>query len=88
MIKLAGSLLLVAGLWVPGWCEITAVSPEALNDMLSRNPAPAVVDVRSGYDFEKKHILGAVNAPYNAVEKAGLPKDRRFRGRSSVSRVF
>jgi len=60
---------------MPCYCEISKISAEKLNKMLSQKSAPAVVDVRSGYDFEKKHILGAVNAPYNAIDKAGLPKD-------------
>jgi len=60
---------------MPCYCEISQVSTEKLNEMLSQKSEPTVVDVRSGYDFEKKHILGAVNAPYNAIDKAGLPKD-------------
>ncbi|MBI4801376.1 MAG: hypothetical protein HY796_02520 [Elusimicrobia bacterium] len=60
---------------MPCYCEILQVSTEKLNAALLQKSAPIVVDVRSGYDFEKKHILGAVNAPYNAIDKAGLPKD-------------
>lgn len=60
---------------MPGYCEIKVVSPEKLSAMVIEKPAPAIVDVRSGYDFMRGHIPGAVNAAYNSIDKAALPKD-------------
>ena len=67
-------LLMLTGLYTPGRCAISMVSPENLNALLALKPAPTVVDVRSGYDFQKGHIPGAVNAAYNTIDKAALPK--------------
>ena len=69
------SLAIIIGGCLPVWCEITAVSPDKLNEMLSQNPAPTVVDVRGGYDFQKGHIPGAINVGYNTIGKTDLPKD-------------
>jgi len=60
---------------MPCYCEISKVSAEKLNEMLSQKSALTIVDVRSGYDFQKSHILGAVNAAYNTIDKAALSKD-------------
>lgn len=68
-------LTIVAGFYMPGRCEISMASPEKLNGMLMQKSAPVIVDVRSGYDFQKGHIPGAVNAAYNTIDKAALPKD-------------
>lgn len=74
--KIVPSLMMIAGFWLPGCCEITAVSPEKLNEMLGKKDnGLTVVDVRSGYDFQKGHLPGAVNAGYNTIDKAALPKD-------------
>lgn len=76
--KLIVKVVLISGLCgiaFNGYCEITTVSTEKLNEILSQKPAPVVVDVRGGYDFQKGHIPGAVNAAYNTIDKAGLPKD-------------
>ena len=67
-------LLMLTGFYMPGRCAISMVSPEKLNALLAQKPAPTVVDVRSGYDFQKGHIPGAVNAAYNTIDKAALPK--------------
>jgi len=67
--------MIVTGFYVPGWSEISMASPEKLNGMLTRKSSPTVVDVRGGYDFQKGHVPGAVNAAYNTIDKAGLPKD-------------
>jgi rhodanese-related sulfurtransferase len=76
--KLMLPLTIVAGFCMPGRCEISMASPENLSGLLSQEAAPVVVDVRGGYDFAKKHIFGALNAPYNSIDKAGLPKDREI----------
>ena len=73
--KLMLPLMIVTGFYVPGWSEISMASPEKLNGMLTRKSSPTVVDVRGGYDFQKGHVPGAVNAAYNTIDKAGLPKD-------------
>ncbi len=68
-------LMMVSGFYMPGRCESPMVSPEKLNALLSQNPAPAIVDVRGGHDFQKGHIPGAVNAAYSIIDKATLPKE-------------
>jgi len=72
--KIILPLLMLTGFYTPGCCAISMVSPEKLNALLAQKPAPTVVDVRSGYDFQKGHITGAVNVAYNTVDKAALPK--------------
>lgn len=67
--------MMVAGFYLPGHCEISMVSPEKLNGMIAEKSALTIVDVRSGYDFQKGHIPGAVNAAYNTIDKAALPGD-------------
>lgn len=64
----------LCGITVNGYCA-TVISAEKLNGMVLQKFAPIVVDVRGGYDFQKAHIPGAVNAAYNTIDKAGLPKD-------------
>ena len=76
--KLILICLLLTGSYIPGYCETASVSPEKLNAMLAQNGAPTVVDVRSGYDFMRGHIPGAVNAAYNTIDKAALAKDGAY----------
>jgi len=74
-MRIAAAALLFAGLAIPARAEIGVIGPALLNDMLSSGNAPTVVDVRGASDFAKGHIPGAVNAAYNTIERAGLPKD-------------
>lgn len=77
--KLIMKAVLFAGVYataMPCYCEISHISAEELGALLAgKSSNVTVVDVRGGYDFQKGHIPGAVNAPYNVVEKANLPKD-------------
>jgi predicted sulfurtransferase len=62
---------LAAGVYaiaMPCYCAITQLSPEKFNSMLSATSDKlTIVDVRSGYDYQKSHITGALNVPYNAT---------------------
>lgn len=61
---------------MPCYCLISQLTAEKLNELLAKKgEIVTVVDVRSGYDFQKGHIPGAVNAPFNVVDKANLPKE-------------
>lgn len=77
--KLIVKVFFLAGLCciaVNGYCEVAAISAEKANEMLAKKERNlTIVDVRGGYDFQKGHILGAVNFAYNTIDKAGLPKD-------------
>ncbi len=59
-----------------GYCAISFISSEKLNEMITEKIEKVIiVDVNSSRDFQKKHILGAVNAPYNTIDKVSFPKD-------------
>ena len=77
--KLISKFVLISGLCaiaINGYCGITIVSAEKLNEMfVNKAEKLTIVDVRGGYDFQKGHIPGAVNAPYNIVDEANLPKE-------------
>lgn len=61
---------------MPCRAQVAEISAEALNSaVFSGEGKPLMVDVRSPYDFEKKHIAGAVNAPFNIVVKSVPPGD-------------
>jgi len=69
-----GLILAVFAAAMPVYCGTGRISAKDLNDMLG-NKTATVVDVRGWHDFQQAHIIGAVNAPYNSIDKAGLPKD-------------
>ena len=59
-----------------GYCETPGVSCGDLNrNIAGQGGKMIVVDVRGSNDFEKGHIPGAINAPYDSIEKAGLPRE-------------
>ena len=76
-IMLKACLFLVSyAIAMPCYCEILQVSAEKVNEMfVKKTEKLTIVDVRGGYDFQKGHIPGAVNAPYNIVDKANLSKE-------------
>jgi phage shock protein E len=51
---------------------------EELAGRIASRQAPAVIDVRTGFEFRVGHIPGAINAPIwkILVRLAPLPKDR------------
>lgn len=64
------------GIAAAGFCETPLVSCGELNRNISGQGAKMmVVDVRGASDFARGHIPGAVNAPYDGIEKAGLPRE-------------
>ena len=71
-------VFVLCGTVINGCCDVTTVPADKLNEVLSKKGAPTVVDVRSGYDFQRGHIPGAVNTPYNAIDKITLPKDGSY----------
>lgn len=60
---------------MPCFSGTAQISADELNNRLSNKTGVTVVDVRGVYDFQKGHIPGAINAAYNTIDKAGLPKD-------------
>ena len=59
-----------------GYCAISFISSEKLNEMITEKTEKVIiVDVNSSRDFQKKHIIGAINAPYNTIDKVSFPKD-------------
>jgi len=61
---------------VNGYCETPTVSCGDLNRNITGQGAKMIiVDVRGASDFERSHIPGAINAPYDSIEKANLPKE-------------
>jgi rhodanese-related sulfurtransferase len=51
------------------------------NDLLKRiesKRAPVIVDARTGIEFKRGHVPGAINAPARKIllNTAGLPKDK------------
>ncbi len=53
--------------------------PEELAKKIAARKAPAVIDVRTGFEFKKGHIPGAINAPIWKImlRLAALPADKR-----------
>ena len=54
------------------------ISQEELIDKINRNSAPAIIDVRSGFEYHSGHIQYAINIPFYSVlwNKKRLPKDK------------
>ena len=50
-----------------------------LSQRIKEHSAPQVIDARSGLEFKRGHIPGAVHAPFLKIllKRAGLPADRR-----------
>jgi hydroxyacylglutathione hydrolase len=55
------------------------MEPRELADRLALGQAPAVVDVRTGIEFRRGHIHGAIHAPIWKIllRLAPLPRDRQ-----------
>ena len=45
----------------------TLVEPRALSEALQREPAPLVVDVRTGMEFAGSHVAGSINLPLHTL---------------------
>lgn len=66
----------LCGIAINCYCETPSVSCVDLNrNITGQGVKMKVVDVRGAVDFEKSHIPGAINAPYDSIEKAGLPRE-------------
>lgn len=78
--RLMAAAVLFAGTYataMPCRAEVALIPAGELNAAVSSGTHTiAIVDVRGGQDFARKHIAGAMNAPYHAIAGAGLPKDR------------
>lgn len=48
--------------WVP-FGEVPEITPDALLELVNREPRPHVVDVRTQAEFAQGHVPGAVNVP-------------------------
>jgi rhodanese-related sulfurtransferase len=53
--------------------------PKELADKMAHGQPPAVVDVRTGFEFRAGHIPGAINAPVWKIllKLAPLPRDKQ-----------
>lgn len=49
--------------------KVSYLDPEQLNDAIKSNAALYIIDVRSNEDFKKGHIAGAINIPFDDLEK-------------------
>ncbi|MBI4656165.1 MAG: hypothetical protein HY746_05370 [Elusimicrobia bacterium] len=79
MARFIFTIAFIAGLSLSGFCEVLIISCDEVQKILADKSVKIIlVDVRSSFDFEKKHIYGALNIPYNIIDKAGLPKDGTF----------
>jgi len=54
------------------------MQPKELADKIATGKAPAIVDVRTGFEFRAGHIPGAINAPIWKIllKPAALPQDK------------
>jgi rhodanese-related sulfurtransferase len=74
--KTVSIVVLVAGSLVNACCETSVIPCGDLNRNIAGQGAKMiVVDVRGAGDFERGHIPGAINAPYDSIEKANLPRE-------------
>jgi len=55
------------------------MQPRELADKIAAGQPPAVIDVRTGFEFRAGHIPGAINAPVWKIllRLAALPPDRQ-----------
>lgn len=49
--------------------KVSYLEPESLNDAISQKAPLFIVDVRSADEFAKGHITGAINIPFEQLEK-------------------
>ena len=54
------------------------MQPQELAEKISKGHSPAVVDVRTGFEFKAGHIPGAINAPIWKIllKLVALPQDK------------
>ena len=54
------------------------MNPQELANKIASGQAPAVIDVRTGFEFRAGHIPGALNAPIWKIllQCAQLPRDK------------
>ena len=68
--------LALCGIAAIGSCETPVVSCGDLNrNIAGQGEKMIIVDVRGAADFERGHIPGAINAPYDGIGKAALPRE-------------
>lgn len=66
----------LCGIAINCYGETSSVScGDLYRNIIGQGAKMIVVDVRGMVDFEKGHIPSAVNAPYDRIEKANLPKE-------------
>ena len=56
----------------------TAVTTDALRQMLREAPDALLVDVRFSYEYSAGHIPGAVNMPIDLADRGDIPIQRRL----------
>jgi len=49
--------------------KVTSIGPDVLKKMQSEKTPLFILDVQSGEDYKKKHLVGAVNIPLTELEK-------------------
>jgi phage shock protein E len=74
-------LLVMSFLALVGGCTNEppgGLTPALLNERISNDEAPLILDVRTEAEFVVSHIPGAVNIPHTSINQrlAELPKDK------------
>lgn len=60
--------------------QITTLTANQMNDLLTNDPAAAILDVRKASEFLSEHIIGAENIPLNEINThfAKIDKDKKY----------
>jgi rhodanese-related sulfurtransferase len=55
------------------------MQPRELAEKIASGKAPAIIDIRTGFEFRAGHIPGAINAPIWKIllKLASLPRDKQ-----------
>ena len=71
------TITLTLGCLVVGFCllsrEVQALTPAQLKQLLGQGDPVILIDIRNAALFQKHHIVGAINIPFNLIEQKSLP---------------
>jgi rhodanese-related sulfurtransferase len=64
--------------WLP-FGRVPEIDTYALSALLRDGPAPLILDVRTGHEWQHSHIAGALNIPVTELgaSRSRLPADKR-----------
>lgn len=72
-MKIRASLIILLSLFLVACdqsLQADEISQAELKSRISDNAAPTIIDVRSEKEFQKGHVPGAINIPYNDFNTA------------------